>query len=250
MAYSRSLPWWLMDMIAERVKKTRDETFNEFVTVKDAEGKEVQKRANHTRAIFSLERAILPRVCGQLHQCGDPDPSGLQGPENLNGLFSGFDPSTKRYNTQTWSYQTEPAEPPITLVDAQNFADVVAARIPGQPKQDRTLQIPMTVFQLLKRSVLKARILNVLVWLDPEPAQIEVALEQIIALLGEPSGATRAVAVSVLEEWHAACASPQFVEWLLAQAVQEGLAPTEGHRRGRKNHPIPASPDSGTTGSH
>jgi hypothetical protein len=99
-------------------------------------------------------------------------------------------------------------------------------------------------------SVLKARILNALVWLDPEPAQIEVALEQIIALLGEPSGATRAVAVSVLEEWHAACTSPQFVEWLLAQAVQEGLAPTEGHRRGRKNHPIPASPDSGTTGSH
>ena len=43
-----------MDMIAERVKKTRDETFNEFVTVKDAEGKEVQKRANHTTAIFSL----------------------------------------------------------------------------------------------------------------------------------------------------------------------------------------------------
>ena len=42
-----------MDMIAERVKKTRDETFNEFVTVKDAEGKEVQKRANHTTAIFS-----------------------------------------------------------------------------------------------------------------------------------------------------------------------------------------------------
>ena len=26
-----------------------------------------------------------------------------QGPEDLDGLFSGFDPSTKLYNTQTWS---------------------------------------------------------------------------------------------------------------------------------------------------
>ena len=98
-------------------------------------------------------------------------------------------------------------------------------------------------------SALKARILNELVSLDPEPAQMEAALEQIITLLGEPSGPTRAVAVSVLEEWQAACASPQFVEWLLAQAVQEGLTPTEGRRRGRKNRPIPASPDSGATGS-
>ena len=99
-------------------------------------------------------------------------------------------------------------------------------------------------------SALKARILNELVVLDPEPVQMEAALEQIIALLGEPSGPTRAVAISVLEEWQAACASSQFVEWLLAQAVQEGLAPTEGRRRGRKNRQIPASPDSGATGSH
>jgi hypothetical protein len=98
-------------------------------------------------------------------------------------------------------------------------------------------------------SALKARILNELVSLDPEPAQMEAALEQIITLLGEPSGPTRAIAVSVLEEWQAACASPQFVEWLLAQAVQEGLTPTEGRRRGRKNRQIPASPDSGATGS-
>ena len=99
-------------------------------------------------------------------------------------------------------------------------------------------------------SALKARILHALVGLDPEPVQMEAALEQIITLLGEPSGPTRAVAVSVLEEWQAACASPQFVEWLLAQAVQEGLAPTEGRRRGRKNRQISASPDSGVTGSH
>ena len=60
-------------------------------------------------------------------------------------------------------------------------------------------------------SALKARILHELVSLDPKPVEMEAALEQIITLLGEPSGPTRAVAVSVLEEWQAACASPQFV---------------------------------------
>lgn len=48
-----------MDMIAERVKKTRDETFVETVTVKDAEGKDVQKRVNQTLAIFSLGGATM-----------------------------------------------------------------------------------------------------------------------------------------------------------------------------------------------
>ena len=40
---------------------------------------------------------------------------------------------------------------PVALAEAQSFADMVAARGPGQPKQDRTLQDPHTVFQLLKR---------------------------------------------------------------------------------------------------
>lgn len=48
-----------MDMIAERVKKTRDETFTEFATVKDTDGNDVQKRVNHTTAIFSLGGATM-----------------------------------------------------------------------------------------------------------------------------------------------------------------------------------------------
>ena len=93
---------------------------------------------------------------------------------------------------------------------------------------------------------LKSRILNALVQLDPEPEQVEATLEQIIALLGPPTGPTRAIAVGVLEEWQAACASPEFVEWLLAQAIQESLELMEGHR-GRKSYQTPASPDSGAT---
>ena len=56
-----------MDMIAERVKKTRDETFNEFVTVKDADGKDIQKRANHTMALFSLGGATMDNEWNYVH---------------------------------------------------------------------------------------------------------------------------------------------------------------------------------------
>jgi formate dehydrogenase major subunit len=48
-----------MDMIAERVKQTRDATFVESVTVKDAEGQDVQKKVNHTLGIFSLGGATM-----------------------------------------------------------------------------------------------------------------------------------------------------------------------------------------------
>ncbi|HNP71060.1 MAG TPA: twin-arginine translocation signal domain-containing protein [Kouleothrix sp.] len=48
-----------MDMIAERVKQTRDATFVETVTAKDADGNDVQKKANHTLGIFSLGGATM-----------------------------------------------------------------------------------------------------------------------------------------------------------------------------------------------
>jgi formate dehydrogenase major subunit len=48
-----------MDMIAERVKQTRDATFVENVTVKGADGQDVQKKANHTLGIFSLGGATM-----------------------------------------------------------------------------------------------------------------------------------------------------------------------------------------------
>ena len=56
-----------MDMIAERMKKTRDETFNEAVTIKDAQGHEVQKRVNHTTAIFSLGGATMDNEWNYVH---------------------------------------------------------------------------------------------------------------------------------------------------------------------------------------
>lgn len=95
-------------------------------------------------------------------------------------------------------------------------------------------------------NTLKSRMLQALIALDPDPEQLEVALEQIIAAFGPPAGPSRAIAVGVREEWQAARASPEFVAWLLAQAVQEGLEPTEGQRHGRKNRQTPTPPEPGT----
>ena len=96
-------------------------------------------------------------------------------------------------------------------------------------------------------NALKSRVLNELVLLDPEPEQLAVMLEQIIVAFGPPAGPTRAIALGVVEEWRAACASPDLVEWLLAQAVHEGLEPTEGRRRGRKNRQTAEASDSGAS---
>ena len=57
-----------MDMIAQRVKKTRDETFVETITMKDAAGKDVQKMGNHTTAIFSLGGATMDNEWNHLQQ--------------------------------------------------------------------------------------------------------------------------------------------------------------------------------------
>jgi len=50
---------WAMDRIAGLVKKTRDETFAETWKGKGKDGKEVEKRVNHSTGIASLGGATL-----------------------------------------------------------------------------------------------------------------------------------------------------------------------------------------------
>jgi formate dehydrogenase major subunit len=56
-----------MDMIADRVRQTRDATFVESTAVKDADGKDVQKKVNHTLAIFSLGGATMDNEWNYVH---------------------------------------------------------------------------------------------------------------------------------------------------------------------------------------
>src|SRR6266511_2044959 len=79
-----------------------------------------------------------------------------KGPDDLEGLFSGWYAQAKRYTTKSWAYQTEPAATPTTQPhepggDAQNFAARVGKLVGPPPIQDRTLQDPQTVFQIMKR---------------------------------------------------------------------------------------------------
>jgi formate dehydrogenase major subunit len=90
--------------------------------------------------------------------------------EDLDGLFSGFDPANRTYDESSWQY--EPEEPPHSSSDdpsgaaeqksAEQHPDVKKSDraqaagsggppIPAKPKRDETLQHPRTVFQILKR---------------------------------------------------------------------------------------------------
>lgn len=66
---------------------------------------------------------------------------------------------------------------------------------------------------------LKRRLLERLVALDPEPAELEAALVQIVEEIGPPTGPTRAIAVGVREEWQAAGVAPEWLQHLLAEAA-------------------------------
>jgi formate dehydrogenase major subunit len=107
-----------------------------------------------------------------------------KGPEDLEGLFSGWDAKTQKYTTKTWAYQTEMAaneqpgnqptqgqtpggqpsqgqptqqagtpstQPNQPGDDAQSFGARVGKLVGPPPTQDRTLQDPQTVFQIMKR---------------------------------------------------------------------------------------------------
>jgi hypothetical protein len=67
---------------------------------------------------------------------------------------------------------------------------------------------------------------------DPEPADLEPVLLEIVEEMGPPTGPTRAIALGVLEEWRTAVATPEWVAHLLAEALASGEQ--EGHRRGRQ----------------
>jgi formate dehydrogenase major subunit len=64
---TRSLDW-AMRRIADLVKQTRDETFQETWTTRDAQGQEVTKRVNHTLRIGSLGGATMDNEWNYL-QC-------------------------------------------------------------------------------------------------------------------------------------------------------------------------------------
>src|SRR5438876_631336 len=86
--------------------------------------------------------------------------AGFKDTEDNDGFFSGYNATTRAYDRATWQYQTAaapdrvpeaPLPPAGSSVKGANFAALIANRLPGPPKQDKTLTDPNTVFQILKR---------------------------------------------------------------------------------------------------
>jgi hypothetical protein len=83
---------------------------------------------------------------------------------------------------------------------------------------------------------LKRRMLDRLAALDPEPAEMEQSLSRLIEELGPPSGPPRAIAISIHEEWQTACATPEFVAFMLTEAIGD----RDRHEGGRSGGRIPS----------
>ncbi len=80
---------------------------------------------------------------------------GYQDPEDLDGIFSGFDPDSGTYKQDTWQYKGKVVPPP--LPDHQVVTEDPArghdfeAMTQGPAPRDPTLQHPNCVYQILKR---------------------------------------------------------------------------------------------------
>jgi hypothetical protein len=75
---------------------------------------------------------------------------------------------------------------------------------------------------------LKRRLLTEVLARDPGPDEIEAALLEVVEEIGPPTGPTRSVALTILDEWRMASAAPGWVEHLLAEAVRGRRMKDEG----------------------
>jgi formate dehydrogenase major subunit len=77
-----------------------------------------------------------------------------KGPEDLDGLFSGFDPETGTYDRSSWMYEggEMPAAAGQREHSTEAFSDETGAgMLVGKVRSDPTLQHPRCVFQILRR---------------------------------------------------------------------------------------------------
>ncbi|KAE8762510.1 molybdopterin-dependent oxidoreductase [Georgenia thermotolerans] len=79
-------------------------------------------------------------------------------PEDLDGLFSGFDPESRTYHTRSWQYSGDEDAAPDEMGSTRQRATASAmqhethgVQVHGQPPRDETLQHPRCVYQVLKR---------------------------------------------------------------------------------------------------
>ncbi len=78
----------------------------------------------------------------------------FQGPEDLGGVFSGFDPETGKYDGTSWMYEGGQVAAPAGNPEHATLAfeeSTGAAMLNGSVRSDETLEHPRTVFRILRR---------------------------------------------------------------------------------------------------
>jgi formate dehydrogenase major subunit len=71
--------------------------------------------------------------------------------EDADGVFSGFDPATKRYDNRTWRYETDASARPPQPGEPQSFAELVSRLVGPPARQDATMRHERCVYQVLRR---------------------------------------------------------------------------------------------------
>lgn len=84
-------------------------------------------------------------------------------------------------------------------------------------------------------SDLRRTMLHRLIELDPEPEALTTALAAIIAEIGEPTGPSRAIATSLLQEWADGQVAPGYWPWLISEAIEAGAVEPGRRRKRRKD---------------
>jgi hypothetical protein len=77
---------------------------------------------------------------------------------------------------------------------------------------------------------LKRRLLEALAELDPEPADLDRALERLVHEAGPGGGPIRALALTFRDDWRAAAASPEWIAHLESESARHR---TKGNGRDR-----------------
>ena len=117
-----------------------------------------------------------------------------------------------------------------TPLRPKDLADLMLASGELLPRQRARDQHADIAGMELKREVLLR-----LSALDPEPEAIDEALAEIIAAMGEPSGPTRGICLNIRYDWDAAVQSPEFVAWLLDEALRESSGGPRKKQRARQS---------------
>jgi hypothetical protein len=110
---------------------------------------------------------------------------------------------------------SEPDPPADLSLRPGDFARILLANS-GMPPRARARDQQAD----LAGEALRQQVLNRLVSLDPDPADLEDALLSIVAGLGEPAGPTRGICTAIRQEWEMARISPDYWNFLIGQALR------------------------------